>query len=120
MKKLLCTLLISLLVGLSACQDDPLFDTTNSKGEFFMRITEDNSINVIKIYESVPSGPAKISTSSYYDFPGNNFMRIGWISDGGKFYGAIYNLERVIWYDLDDFKNSDGTIDNILRIEFDQ
>ena len=119
MKYGLITFLLFTSVVFTSCKDEKIVDMTNTKGEFFKQITEDNQINRVSIYESIPNAPAKISNNEFYDFPGQNFMRIGEMIDG-KFYGSSFNLDRVIWYDTDEDNFGTGKTWKVLRIEFDQ
>ena len=121
MKKISFSILfLAFLFCFSACKnDDEVIAPPNAKAEFFKRITDENQINKVMIYKSNPNAPTSISTRNYYDYPGNNFMRIGNLYDG-QFSGTSYNLDRVIWYQLDETKYANGDIDRTLKIEFDQ
>jgi hypothetical protein len=102
MRNFIVPLLLLLTINLFSCKDeDPLIDSSNLTGEFFKRITEENQVKEIWVYRTVSATYDDITRWKYYDFPGNNFIRVGEDS-GGQFDNVVsYNLDNVIWYEVD-------------------
>jgi len=98
---------------------EPTIYYRNLHGKHFSEVIETNNLELVRVYETVDMASDKFVDYNRVSFPGNNFIQVWLESDGKEFAHRNYNLDRVIWYELNrvEYKN---TRVEALVIEFDK
>ena len=117
-------ILILILLGgsllFSSCKkdDEITYYASNLSGESFNTITRENNVELI-IRVKRRLGYADIQyIFNRYSFPGNNFISV-WTkySSGGTSTAENYNLEKIIWYKIENKEYQNGDVKKALYFE---
>ncbi len=115
--KLLYVLII-LSTFISCKEEEEIIDVTNTTGEFFKELSKNENVQIIRLYTTRSNASDEIIIFENYSFPGSNFLKV-WRGVGTHEYSRKnYNLDRVIWYDIDNIVHDAEEV-KALTIEFD-
>ncbi len=93
--------LIILFLGLilflqpSCSNKEDIPEPDNHLGELYESVISYHDIKQVSAFTEAGS----YRGNTYWDFPSPNHIRIGALS-GNRFYGATYNLEKVVSYQI--------------------
>lgn len=111
-------LLILVSAFISCREEEESIDVTNITGEYFKELSIKENVQIIRLYTTRSNASDEIAVFENYSFPGSNFIRV-WRGVGTHEYSRKnYNLDRIIWYDIDNIVHEKEEI-SALTIEFD-
>ncbi|GAB5556837.1 MAG: hypothetical protein SchgKO_10500 [Schleiferiaceae bacterium] len=119
MKKLTIFFAFSLLLFTSCDkEDDDILFPTNATGEHFKSLVASNNVELIILVETRVGTSDNEEFYNGHSFPGNNYIRV-WQEVGNSIYSERnYNLERVVWYHIEERDyNGENTMALLMEIE---